>query len=171
MLYPLDDTIAAIATAAGGAPRGIVRISGPQTAAILRDLPPGLVLPAARPAVAFAAELVLAPVGRLPADIYLWLSGRSYTGQPAAEIHTLGSPPLLELLLEKLCTAGARLAEPGEFTLRAFLSGRIDLTQAEAVLGTIEAVGSRRMEAALAQLAGGLGEPLRAEDPAELAGG
>ena len=69
--------------------------------------------------------------------LYL-LAVQSYTGQPVAEIHTLGSPPLLDWLLHSLCAAGARPAEPGEFTLRAFLAGRIDC-QAEAVLGVIDA--------------------------------
>jgi tRNA modification GTPase len=97
----------------------------------------------------------------LPCDLFLWPAGRSYTGQPVAELHTLGSPPLLELALEALCAAGARLAQPGEFTLRAFLAGRIDLTQAEAVLGVIDAADARQLEAALTQLAGGLAGPLR----------
>jgi tRNA modification GTPase len=96
----------------------------------------------------------------LPCEVYLWPAGRSYTGQTVAEFHTLGSPPLLQSLLKTLCAAGARLAEPGEFTLRAFLSGRIDLTQAEAVLGVIDAADPRQLHAFLSQLAGGLADPL-----------
>ena len=96
----------------------------------------------------------------LPGELYLWPGKRSYTGQPVAEIHTLGSPPLLEALLRTVCAAGARLAEPGEFTCRAFLAGRIDLTQAEAVLGVIDAADPGQLRAALAQLAGGLARPL-----------
>ena len=95
----------------------------------------------------------------LPGELYLWPGKRSYTGQPVAEIHTLGSPPLLEALLRTVCAA-ARLAEPGEFTFRAFLAGRIDLTQAEAVLGVIDAADPGQLHAALAQLAGGLARPL-----------
>jgi tRNA modification GTPase len=161
MLYPLDDTIVAIASARGGAPRGIVRISGPATGACLQCLLPEGALPASKRAVAIVTDLNIAPVAPLPANVYVWPSGQSYTGQAGAEIHTLGSPPLLEYLVETLCAAGARLAEPGEFTLRAFLSGRIDLTQAEAVLGAIDAVGSHQLDAALVQLAGGLAGPLR----------
>jgi tRNA modification GTPase len=161
MLYPLDDTIAAIASAPGGGPRGIVRLSGPATLACLQSLLPSGNAPSSDRTLAIASQLEVAPLAPLPADVYYWPSGRSYTGQAAAEIHTLGSPPLLEHLLETLCTSGARLAEPGEFTLRAFLSGRIDLTQAEGVLGTIDAVGSYQLDAALVQLAGGLAEPLR----------
>src|SRR5204862_8124866 len=96
----------------------------------------------------------------LPAIIYLWPTARSYTRQPLAEIYLPGSPPLLDLAVRTLCTHGARLAEPGEFTLRAFLAGRLDLTQAEAVLGVIDARGSEELDTALAQLAGGLARPL-----------
>ena len=108
----------------------------------------------------------------LPCDVYLWCGRpacpsetpapqvRSYTGQPVAEIHTIGSPPLLQMMLRALCAAGARLAGPGEFTLRAFLAGRIDLTQAEAVLGVIDADDGPALDAALGQLAGGLARPL-----------
>jgi tRNA modification GTPase len=67
---------------------------------------------------------------------------------------------LLQLVLRSICEGGVRLAGPGEFTLRAFLSGRIDLTQAEAVLGTIDAHDSRELRIALDQLAGGLAKPL-----------
>ena len=98
----------------------------------------------------------------VPCDLYLWPTARSYTRQPVAELHTLGSPPLLEALLRRACAAGARLAEPGEFTLRAFLAGRIDLAQAEAVLGVIDATDRRQLDVALAQLAGGLTRPLAA---------
>ena len=96
----------------------------------------------------------------LPASIALWPGPRTYTGGPLAEIHTVGSPPLLDLLLAHCLTRGARLAEPGEFTLRAFLSGRIDLTRAEAVLGVIDARTPAQLEAALEQLAGGLAGPI-----------
>ena len=67
-------------------------------------------------------------------DLYLWPTDRSYTREPVAELHTIGSAPILQAVLSAVCRAGARLAEPGEFTLRAFLAGRVDLTQAEAVL-------------------------------------
>jgi tRNA modification GTPase len=103
---------------------------------------------------------VTAARGRLPVDLYLWPDPRSYTRQPLAEIHTLGSPPMLAAVLRSVCAAGARLAEPGEFTLRAFLAGRIDLAQAEAVLGVIDARGDDDFRRALGQLAGGLSRPL-----------
>jgi tRNA modification GTPase len=79
-----------------------------------------------------------------------------------AEVHTTGSPPVLGLLLAHCLARGARPAEPGEFTLRAFLSGRLDLTRAEAVLGVIDARNPAQLDAALRQLAGGLFGPIAA---------
>lgn len=164
-MYPLDDTIAAIASPPGGAARGIVRTSGPQALKVVRrhfraDRRSELSAPK-RP-VAIAGWLGLPDLAsRLPCEAYLWPEGRSYTGQDVAELHTLGSPPLLEMVLHALCAAGARMAQPGEFTLRAFLAGRIDLTQAEAVLGVVDAADPQQLEVALDQLAGGLTGPLR----------
>jgi tRNA modification GTPase len=96
----------------------------------------------------------------LPACIYFWPTTRSYTRQPLAEIHTLCTRPLLEGILHAACMAGARLANRGEFTLRAFLAGRIDLPQAEAVLGVIDADNDRGLRVALRQLSGGISVPL-----------
>jgi tRNA modification GTPase len=92
--------------------------------------------------------------------LYFWPAPRTYTGQPLAELHTVSSPPLVERLVADLLAAGARPARPGEFTLRAFLAGKKDLTQAEAVLGVIEARTDADLHAALSQLAGGVTRPL-----------
>ncbi|MBC8870791.1 MAG: tRNA modification GTPase [Planctomycetes bacterium] len=160
----VDETIAAIASAPGGAMRGIIRLSGPDVIGCLsgcfqsddcRDLT-GL----DRPTVLAGLLQVSLPIGELPCDLYLWPGSRSYTRQPTAELHTIGSPPLLESALATVCAAGARVAEPGEFTMRAFLAGRLDLTQAEAVLGVIDAHSERELDVALSQLAGGLAGPL-----------
>jgi tRNA modification GTPase len=183
-MFPLDDTIAAIASPPGGAARGIIRISGPAAvdcAARLfrptREHENGMNCRSSVAPTVLAGSLHLPELhSPIPCDLYLWgRQGvrdtepasdtpaphvRSYTGQPVAEIHTLGSPPLLEMILRAVCAAGARLAGPGEFTLRAFLAGRIDLTQAEAVLGVIDAADRHALDAALAQLAGGLARPL-----------
>ncbi|MEE8451193.1 MAG: tRNA modification GTPase [Thermoguttaceae bacterium] len=163
-MYPLDDTITAIASPPGGAARGIVRLSGPNTLDILRrcvHVDGGGQLSTASPPSAIGGALRLTDIdSHLPCDVYLWPEGRSYTGGPMAEIHTLGSPPLLQAALRTFCEFGARMAEPGEFTLRAFLAGRIDLTQAEAVLGVIDAADPSQLNVALVQLAGGLAEPL-----------
>lgn len=94
----------------------------------------------------------------VPVDLWLWPTNRSYTGQPSAELHLIGSPPIVDAILEQLYRDGARPARAGEFTLRAFLAGRVDLVQAEAVLGVIDATDEAQLRAALAQLAGGLSE-------------
>jgi len=163
-MYPLDDTITAIASPPGGGARGIVRLGGPSTLDILRQcvhLDANRESSDAMPPSAIGGALQLLGIeASLPCDVYLWPEGRSYTGGAMAEIHTLGSPPLLQAALRTFCQFGARMAEPGEFTLRAFLAGRIDLTQAEAVLGVIDAADSNQLRAALVQLAGGLAEPL-----------
>ena len=96
----------------------------------------------------------------LTARLLEWPGPRSYTGQEMAEIHTVGSPPLLGLVLAGLLAKGARAAGPGEFTLRAYLAGRIDLTRAEAVHAAIEARTPSQVDEALAQLAGGIGGPI-----------
>jgi tRNA modification GTPase len=96
----------------------------------------------------------------LPADIYFWPRPRSYTGQDMVELHAISSPPLVELIVLECLKAGARAAQPGEFTLRAFLAGKRDLPRAEAVLGVIHARSRDELKNALAQLAGGLTAPL-----------
>jgi tRNA modification GTPase len=155
----MDDTIVAVASAVGGAGRGIVRLSGPAVVSCLRQcfLPEDPADLSRSIAWSVPGRLRVAPpVPPLPCRVYFWPGTRSYTRQPTAEIHTLGSPPLLEAALQTLCETGARLAQPGEFTLRAFLAGRIDLPQAEAVLGVIDATSQRQLDVALTQLAGGL---------------
>ena len=162
--YDPHDTIAAIASAAGGAYRGIVRVGGPATGEVLRECfraEGNAAFPTGGPAVLLRGELICEPpIGPLPCTLYWWPTAKSYTGQPLAEIHTLGSPPLLHAVLQAACAAGARTAGRGEFTLRAFFSGRLDLVQAEAVLGVIEAEGHDQLATALVQLAGGLSGPL-----------
>lgn len=164
MTLDLDDTIAAIATAPGGSLRGIVRISGPNSLAIVErifDCANAGSLASVRSAACRRGRLDLPRnLGAVPATLYLWPNIKSYTRQPSAELHMPGSPPLLEAVLEAVCQAGARLARPGEFTLRAFFAGRLDLTQAEAVLGVIDAESRDELDNALAQLAGGLARPL-----------
>ncbi|MCI0460285.1 MAG: tRNA modification GTPase, partial [Gemmataceae bacterium] len=97
----------------------------------------------------------------LPADLYVWPAPRTYTGQELAELHLVSCPPLVELLIAQLLGAGARAAQSGEFTLRGFLAGKLDLTQAEAVLGVIEAGNRDELKQALTQLAGGVAGPLQ----------
>lgn len=151
-----DDTIAALASAPGAAARGIIRISGPQASAVLRSWFQRE-LPGSGSAWHACGELPVAGLRRpLPVDCYLWPGRRSYTGEPLAELHVVGSPPILEVLLAELWSRGLRPAQPGEFTLRAFLAGRIDLVQAEGVLGVIDARDPRELHSALEQLGGGV---------------
>jgi tRNA modification GTPase len=171
-MYDTDDTIVAIGTADGGAARGLVRISGPNAAPLVASCfrpREGQSLQEIRRATALSGEVHIrlsqaamcdARAAAVDCDLFLWPDERSYTRAPLAELHTFGSRPILDAVVDTLCSAGARLAEPGEFTLRAFLAGRIDLTQAEAVLGVIDASGQGELNAALAQMAGGLARPL-----------
>lgn len=162
IMTAVDETIVAKATAPGGAFRGIVRLSGPEALSSLDSLfEPGIRHSSLRQAV--SGRLV--PWGSrqpVPAKVFYWPQGRGYTGQETVEIHTIGSPPILDSLISKLCQNDqVRLARPGEFTLRAFLAGRLDLTQAEAVLGVIDAGNEKALKTALNQLAGGLASPLK----------
>jgi tRNA modification GTPase len=157
-----NDTIAAIASPPGPAERGIVRLSGPAAWRIaLSDFIADEVKPPPeRPELRAGRIQVDGLRCRLPVSLALWPAPRTYTGQQLVEIHLVGSSPLLGAVLAHCLGRGARLAEPGEFTLRAFLSGRIDLTRAEAVLGVIDAQNPHQLHAALAQLAGGLSAPV-----------
>lgn len=174
MLFPVDDTITAQASARGAAYRGIVRLSGPDSVTALRrwfrmplddgsshagfhafDVRP-------KPQIVEGELLVWGGELPVPCTLFYWPEGRGFTGQQSVELHTFGSQPLLDAVVRTLCESGCRLAGPGEFTLRAFLSGRIDLPQAEAVLGVIDADDRRQLDVALRQLAGGVGRPLAA---------
>lgn len=158
--FDTDDTIAAIASPPGPAPRGIVRLAGPEAVPIAMAAFTPEPVPTRRPSRRCGTLQVDGLRPALPASLLIWPNARSYTGQPSVEIHMVGSPPLLQLVLAHLLSRGARLANPGEFTLRAFLSGRIDLTRAETVLGVIDATRASQVEAALKQLAGGLAGPI-----------
>jgi tRNA modification GTPase len=156
----LDETIAAIASALGGGARGIVRVSGPdavsRVTSSFRTRERDSVMSISN-ATCFEGEFRLdPPLCDVPVRLAVWPTLRSYTGQPTVEVHTIGSPPILAAILKKLCQNDVRLAEPGEFTLRAFLAGKIDLPQAESVLAVIDARNDRQLRTALRQLAGGL---------------
>lgn len=158
-MFDLTETIAAIASPPGGALRGIVRISGPNTREVLEQACEGLVWP--RGNCRLEVPLALnSPLGKVDASVCVWPSERSYTGMPSAEIHVAGAEPILAATLSAMLSAGARMAHPGEFTLRSFLAGKLDLTEAEAVLGVIDAEDKQTLNGALRQLAGGIGRPL-----------
>ncbi|APZ93985.1 tRNA modification GTPase [Fuerstiella marisgermanici] len=163
MPLDLNDTIAAIASPPGPAERGIVRISGDGLVDVLRKVftDDDDLWPNAKRAARFNGSLNVPAIGiPLPTALMLWPTSRSYTGQPMAELHTTGAPPLLDAVLERVLECGARHANRGEFTMRAFLAGRIDLVQAEAVLGVIDAADHSELQAALSQLGGGITQTL-----------
>jgi tRNA modification GTPase len=157
-----DDTIVAVSSAPGPGARAIVRVGGPGARQVIeRVFHPNA--PAKRGRYLVPGAVTLSGVhSSLPATLYFFSGPRSYTGQDLAELHTLGSPPLVEQLVADLLNAGARPAHPGEFTLRAFLAGKKDLPQAEAVSAVISAGTDTDLRQALAQLAGGITRPLAA---------
>ncbi len=162
-LPPTTDTIAAIATAPGVGAIGIIRVSGPESLQIASRL----FRPAGR---RDARELAQGSAtygsfhheGELIDDglLLVFVSPRSYTGQDAVELQVHGGPAVLRRLLSACLELGARQAGPGEFTLRAHLSGRLDLVQAESVLEIIEARSDSARRNAAAGLTGRLSERL-----------
>ena len=154
-----NDTIAAISTPPGRGGIGIVRLSGPDARAITTSLV-RLRNPLAAGRTRFAE--VLDEQGRLldQAVVSFFAGPRSATGEDVAEIATHGSPVLLAHLLQASLARGARLAEPGEFTQRAFLNGKLDLTQAEAVRDLVDAQTLHQARVAAAQLGGSLARTL-----------
>jgi tRNA modification GTPase len=154
-----DQTIVALSAAPGPGARAIVRLSGPEALQVGEKVCHAS-LPRDRRMI--EADISLPDVkAPFPATFYVWPGPGSYTGQDLVEIHTLSCPPLLDLVVAKCLEAGARAAQPGEFTLRAFLAGKLDLTRAEAVLAVIDAGSRDELKQALSQLAGGMARPLQ----------
>ena len=159
------ETIAAIATPAGPGAIGILRLSGPRAAeiaaAVFRPLGEGGLLE--RPARTLVYGDLLDREGEV-IDRVLCTYSRdpaSYTGEDTAELHCHGSPMVLALGLEALFAQGARQAGPGEFTQRAFLSGRMDLAQAEAVADLLDAQSREGARQAAGQLSGALSRKIQ----------
>ncbi|MBL7962395.1 MAG: tRNA uridine-5-carboxymethylaminomethyl(34) synthesis GTPase MnmE [Flavobacteriales bacterium] len=148
------DTICAISTPPGMGAVALVRLSGPQAVAITRGIAPGLPHhPAARRA--FRVDLHDADGPLDEALCTCFSEPRSYTGEDVVELAVHGSPHIQQRVLEALVTCGARLARPGEFTLRAFLNKKLDLAQAEAVADLIASRTAAAHKLALSQLRGG----------------
>ena len=172
----LDDTICAVATPSGEGGVGIVRVSGSQAIPITSNI------------VRLRCEKSLSEIKpyQLYLGKFLWdhvsmtnqgkqdsatvldevlvvhmRAPRSYTGEDVVEVHGHGGPLIVQAICEALTQAGARMAEPGEFTKRAFLNGRLDLTQAEAVLDTIQAKSLHSLKLAQEHLQGGLSGIIR----------
>jgi tRNA modification GTPase len=157
------DTIAAISTPPGRGGIGIVRLSGPMAASIAVQLVSlRQPLEHGRARLADVLDSVANEADRTEgtlideALVTFFAASNSYTAEDVVEIAAHGSPVVLELLLRRALNQGARLAEPGEFTQRAFLAGRIDLTQAEAVRDLIEAQTLTQARLAASQMGGAL---------------
>jgi tRNA modification GTPase len=158
----LKDTIAAVSTPPGRGGIGIVRISGPAARAIAGQIlrfPQGADW---RPWTSALAELPDAEGRSIDHVVVTYFAApRSYTAEDVVEISCHGSPVVLRFALERICAHGARLAEPGEFTLRAYLNGRIDLPRAEAVRDLIEATTLYQARIAAQQVEGSVSRRLK----------
>jgi tRNA modification GTPase len=165
-----EPTIAALATPAGTGGISIIKISGPQAVAIASILfrsGPGEPAAAASETGFQSHHLhyghIVDPANGDPVDevlLAVMKAPRTYTREDVVEINSHGSPAAVQAILELVLRNGARLAEPGEFTRRAFLNGRIDLTQAEAVCDLINARSARALEISAAQMKGALAEEI-----------
>lgn len=159
-----NDTIAAIATAPGNGAVGIVRVSGPEAVALLRGV---FVLPGNKTWEATSHTMYYGHIvdnGETIDEVMVcpMLAPRSYTMEDTVEIYAHGGTVVLNSVLHAVINKGARLANPGEFTKRAFLNGRINLTQAEAVMDIISAGSDQARRAGLKQLGGGLSHRIEA---------
>jgi len=158
------ELIVAPATAAGPGARAIVRLAGDGLDGLLARLfaaaPPGFALPGAAPRVVaarLAGDGLGGDWGAVPVEVLHWPGPAGPIGGPLAEVQLPCSAPLVEAVVAEACRHGARLAKGGEFTLRAFLVGRLDLLQAEAVLAVVDARTPAELAAALDRMAGGSG--------------
>jgi tRNA modification GTPase len=164
-MFATDDTIVALATPPGRGALGVVRISGPRALDLARAISPaGRVLEPRRATLirihtqgsaTSAVDRVIATYFQAP---------RSYTGDDVVELSAHGSPIVLRTIVRAAVDAGARLARPGEFTLRAFLAGHLDLVQAEAVRDLIAAATPLQARVAFDQLEGTLTRRIAALD-------
>lgn len=155
-----EDTIVGPATFSGAGARMILRLSGPAAHSVVASTLSG--------AWPLPWKHTVQPVTvRIPgwnrevaAELYTWPAGRSYTGQPAIELHLPPCSPLATALQSEWTQRGVRLAKPGEFTLRAFIAGKLDLAEAEGVLGLIHADTIDELREAIDQRAGGISRPV-----------
>ncbi len=157
----INDTIAAIATPPGEGAIGIIRLSGPEAVGITNTLFKGKDL-SSQPSHSIHFGRIMD--GSNVVDevvVSLYKGPKSYTGEDVTEISCHGSGYVLQRVLQLCLQQGGRLAKPGEFTLRAFLKGRLDLTQAEAVADLIASQSGSAHKAAIHNLRGGFSEDLK----------
>ena len=153
----MNDTIFALATAPGRAALAVIRISGPRSGEVVDHLA------GRRPPARRAAVRRLRASGEILDDaLLLWFEGpASFTGEDSAELHLHGGVAVVAGVTAALEDAGLRLADPGEFTRRAFQNGKLDLTQAEAVADLVDAQTASQRRQAISQLEGALGSKHR----------
>ena len=165
----LNETICAISTPIGEGGVGIVRISGPKSVEIADKIFCGRKLPSSLPTHTLCLGQILQPETGQPIDrvlLSVMRAPKSYTKEDVVEINSHAGSLILRKMLEAVIGLGARLAEPGEFTRRAFLNGRIDLSQAEAVIELIRAKTETGLKVSLSHLKGDISkgiEGLRGE--------
>ena len=161
----MNETIAAISSGMTKSGIGIVRISGPESRAVAEKI---FTTRSGKPIILDQANHIfygfIRNVSRETSDEVLVMNmpaPHSYTGEDTVEIDCHGGILMMKRVLEAVLDAGARMAEPGEFTKRAFLNGRIDLSQAEAVIDVINARNDNAIRASMGQLKGNLSEKIR----------
>ena len=163
-IISFSDTIAAISTPPGEGGVGIIRVSGEKALEIARKFfrkPSGETFEKFIPRYAYFGIILDSRGGELDRGIGIYFRApASYTGEDVFEFQLHGSPILLKRVLDEVLASGVRLAEPGEFTKRAFLNGKLDLVQAEAVIDLIQASSVKAMENARKMLEGELSKKL-----------
>jgi len=163
-MYDLPDTIVAVSSAGGGL-RSIVRITGPQTSAVCGSMfsrEAGSAQGCRKTNGIVSGSVRIDDELSVDALLYLFYAPHSYTGETLAEIHVYAAPVVVEALMQRLLAGGLRLAGPGEFTARAYLNGKIDLAQAEAVNEIIGSSNRLQLDAAERLLSGRLGDAMSA---------
>jgi tRNA modification GTPase len=165
-MFATDDTIVALATPPGRGALGVVRLSGPRSLAIVAAITTSRsVLEPRRATLTRIRGVDATPAGLVDQVVATYFQGpHSYTGEDVVELSAHGSPVVLRTIVHAAVAAGARLARPGEFTLRAFLAGRVDLVQAEAVRDLIAAATPLQARVAFDQLEGTLTRRIAALD-------
>lgn len=168
MAFDQSDTIVAIATPVGVGAIGIVRVSGPQAVPLLQCVWKNEADPVDNIVThrVYYGKIVDISTGSAASVIdetliIYFRAPHSYTGEDVVEVHGHGNPYLLDQILQQFVRLGARVATPGEFTQRAYLNGKIDLTQAEAVADLIAATSERAQRAATEQLHGRVSRSVR----------
>jgi len=163
-LYSGGDTIVALATPAGSGGLGVIRVSGPEAITLAQQLFSGRDLSQSKGQTIHFGKIIDPANGQIIDEVLLTLfrTPSSFTGEDVVEISAHGSPYVLSRIIDLCCRKGARLAAPGEYTMRAYLNGKMDLAQAEAVGDLIQAETRGAHSLAMKQMRGGFSDELNA---------